>query len=876
MRLLAVFPLVFLSAVALAAERVTPAQEAVPASAVPELGGFLGERVRANTEYLLRFDVERFVRMAEERRHRDWFWIGEQPGKWLEAALYAIAQSGNADLRRKAEEALRRLVAAQEPSGYLGITDPALRAGRRPLRGMDAYELYFTLHALVSAYEHWRDEAALGAAKRLGDYFVEKIGAGKAEFYPVPKEVTIAGHPEHFGLEGALLAHPMARLGRVSGDAKYLDWSQWAVGSIDRWSGCDTLSNLDKVASGEMRLNQIQPNVHAHTLHMNLLGLLELYQATGDEALLRKVRGAWRDMVTYRLYITGGVSVAEVYRPDFDLPNTGNVVETCATMSWMLLNQRLLELTGEPHFADVIERLLWNHLPAAQTVDGDGWRYHTPLAGWKPEGCFTGPDCCSSSGPRILAMVPSFLYALTRDGIAVNQYVASAAKTKLPSGNELAIRQVTDYPAGEKVAIEVAPARPERFALRLRLPSWCEKPAIAVNGQPVTDELTPRSYAVLTRDWKQGDRVELTLPMQARWTAGRQGNDGLYALVRGPVVYALDSVWCDEPTRKALVGDAKGDPFPGLSGVLLDPDALDAGLTPAETPKRALGPAWRARIALADGGVPGATPKFLLGRETKDLGTLKPELECGTPATGGSRALATMLPFANVGTWYRTDAERNERKGRRDAYAVWLPAGTSGRFRTVDLRRAVNVHSNDGRGLFLSPAFTADCFPFAHFGAYTFRGIPFEIIDPAQNGGKNLVILKGGPPEAIASRYPAGATIPVGMRCRALHVLGGVAGWAFPGSQDRRVGAVVRIRYEDGPTQEVQWVSGEHLCDYNGKADVPGSLRVLDLGRTHLRLLRIPTNPRAKLTQLEIATTGTLVAPVVAALTAELPADPEE
>jgi len=885
MRWLAVLFPVFLSAVALAAERVVPAQEAVPASAVPELGGFLGERVRANTEYLLRFDVDRFVRMVEERRYRDWFWIGEQPGKWFEAALYAIAQSGSAELRKKAEEVLRRLVAAQEPSGYLGITDPKVRTDRRPLRGMDAYELYFTLHALVTAWEQWHDEAALGAAKRLGDYFVEKIGTGKAEFYPVPKEVTIAGHPEHFGLEGALLAHPMARLGRVAGDAKYLDWSRWAVGSIDRWSGCDTLSNLDKVASGEMRLNQIQPNVHAHTLHMNLLSLLELHQASGDEALLRKVRAAWRDIVTYRLYITGGVSVAEVYRPDFELPNTGNIVETCATMSWMLLNQRLLEWTGEPHFADVVERLLWNHLPAAQTVDsrfaakqndGDGWRYHTPLAGWKPDGCFTGPDCCSSSGPRILAMVPSFLYALTRDGIAVNQYVASAAKAKLASGNELTIRQVSEYPAGETVAIEVSPARPERFALRLRLPSWCEKPAIAVNGQPVADELTPRSYAVLAREWKQGDRVELTLPMQARWTAGRQGNDGLYALVRGPVVYALDTVWCDEPTRRALVGDAKGDPFPGLSGVLLDSDALDAVLAPDATPKRALGPAVRVRIALAGGGIPGATPKPSLGREASDPGMLKPELERGTLANSGTRAFATMLPFANIGTWYRSEAERAERRGRRDAYAVWLPAATSGRFRSVDLRRAANVHSNDGRGLFVSPAYAADCFPFPRYGAYSLRGIPFEIIDPAQNGGKNLVILKGGPPEAIASRYPAGVTIPVGMRCRALHVLGGVAGWAFPWSPDRRVGAIVRIRYEDAPTQEVQWVSGEQLCDYNGKADVPGSQRVLDLGRSHLRLLRIPTNPKGKIAQIEIATTGTIVAPVVAAITAELPADPGE
>jgi hypothetical protein len=844
------------------AAEVAPAQESLPPGTVAEVGGFLGQRLKGNAEYLLKFDVDRFVKVVEERKYRDWFWIGEQPGKWLEAAILAAEQSGNAALRKKAEDVLERLVAAQEPSGYLGVTDPAVRTDRKPLRGMDTYELYFTFHALLTAHERWKSDEALTAAERLGDFLIEKIALGKAEFFPLPKETTIAGHPEHFGLEGALLAHPMARLGRLSGERKYLDWSQWVVGSIDRWTVCGTLSNLDKVADGKLRLHEIQPNVHAHTLHMNLLSLLELYQATGDKTLLRKVRGAWDEIIASRVYVTGGVSVGEVYRPEYDLPNTGNVVETCATMSWLLLNQRLLELSGEPAFADLIERVLWNHLPAAQTIDGDGWRYHTPLAGWKPEGCFTGPDCCGSSGPRILAILPAFLAARTPDGIVVNQYAPSALRLKLASGNEVALRMGTGYPVSDKVQIEVAPARAEQFTLRLRLPAWCEKPTLSVNNQPVADPLKPGEYAALSREWKPGDRVELVLPMEARWVAGTRGNDGLRCLTRGPLVFALDTVWCDAATRAALVGDAKGDPICGLAGLVLGSDDPSAGLRPVETPERALGPAYRVRIALAD----------------------------------GKRALATMLPFANVGVWYRDEAEPVPRlagpaglvpavqeagrrtvgqadrgTGRRDAYAIWLPEASSGRFRAVDLRGAVNVHSNPGKGLFLSPAFAADVFPFPRYGAYALRGIPFEVIDPAQNNGKNLLILKGGPPKAIANGYPASVTIPVGFRCRALHVLGGVAGWAFPWSQDRRVAATVRIRYDDAPSQEFQLVSGEHLADYNTKADVPGSARVLDLGKSHLRLLRIRTSPRSKITQIEIATTGTIVAPVIAALTAELP-----
>ena len=818
----------------------TPPQNPIPPRAVTELGGFLGERYRGNIEQLLlKFDIDRYVRMVEEPTYRSWFWIGEQPGKWLEAAIDASEQSGHAELKAKAQEVLKRLVAAQEPGGYLGITDPEVRTARKPLRGMDPYELYFTLHALLTAYERWGDEAALAAARRLGDFFVERIAPGKAEFWPVPNDVTIAGHSVHYGLEGTLLAHPMARLYRLCRDARYRQWSQWVVGSIDRWSCCDTLSNLEKVASGQMRLYQIQPNVHAHTLHMNLLALLELYQATAEARLLRMVRGAWRDIITSRMYITGGVSVGERYRGNHDLPNTGSVVETCATMSWMLLNQRLLELTGEPEFADIIERLVWNHLPAAQTVDGDGWRYHTPLAGWKPDGCFTGPNCCSSSGPRILARLPSLVYARTHDGIAVHQYLPSTARLRLPSGNDVTLRQATDYPAGAKVAIEVSPTRPERFALRLRLPAWCEEPAAAVNGQPLEPSAEPPCYAVVAREWRRGDSVELTLPSEARWVAGTHRNDGLYALVRGPVVFALDTVWSDQATRRALVGKAKGAPLPGLAGVALDPDKPTDGLCPTQTPSRALGPAFVVRIARLD----------------------------------GSRARATMLPFANIGTWYRTDAERATRKGRRDSYAVWLPAATSGRFRTVDMSRAANVHSNAGRGLFVSAAARGEVFAFAHYGRHILGGVPFEVLDPADNDGRNLLILRGGPGGALARAYPARVRIAVGFRCRALHILGGVAGWGYPFDKDKRPAATLRIRYDDAPTQSVSLVNGHHLADYHTHDDVPGSRPALTLGRCQLRTLRIRTHPGSKITRIELADSGTLPAPVLAAITAELPAE---
>src|SRR5262249_40181085 len=151
--------------------------------------------------------------------------------------------------------------------------------------------------------------------------------------------------------------------------------SRWVVANLDKWSGWDAFSKLDRVAEGALGMHQLQPYTHVHTFQMNFLGLLRLYEISGDALMLRKVRGAWDDTVRRQMYITGGVGVGEHYEPGVYKPVTGDVAETCATMSWLQLNQALLELTGDLKYADVTERLLWNHIFASQTVDGDSYRY---------------------------------------------------------------------------------------------------------------------------------------------------------------------------------------------------------------------------------------------------------------------------------------------------------------------------------------------------------------------------------------------------------------------------------------------------------------------------------------------------------------------
>lgn len=625
------------------AAAIEPAQTELRPGAITNIGGFAGHRMALNiTARLLTFDIDYYVRLIETHRWRDWSWVGEQPGKWLDAAILCSETFRNEQLHDRATSVLRRILAAQQRDGYLGVTDTALRTPEHPLRGMDAYELYFTLHGLLTAHDEWNSQAALSSAARLGDYLIRYIGPGKAEFWPRAKDVTIAGHEVHHGLEGTLLIDPVMRLYQNTGEKRYLSWCQWVVGNIDKWSGTNYYSKLADVARGELGVNQLLPKVHVHTFQMNALGLMRMYSATGDSTYLNKVRGAWKDITTKRTYITGAPGYREYYQADYVLPNKGEGVETCSVMSWIQLNQALLDATGDPAHADVIERAMWNHAYATQTWDGDGFRYGVPMAGWKPAPYFTGPNCCSSSGPRLLGLLPGMIYGRSAKSIYVNQFIDSTAQIQLDPARTVQIIQRTKYPTSGRVVLEIHAPQPAHFELNVRLPSWCAKPSISVNANVVAS-LQPGTYASIERTWGSDDVVELSLPMDARWTRGEHGNAGSWALTRGPVVHVLDGVWQKPEVRGRLV---TSDSVPGAQGNLsLASDGQNVPTQAKETkaPKDALGPFYSAGVKLQD----------------------------------GTRAELALSPFANLGRWYADPEKKPDIKSQLYGYSVWLPGSSS-------------------------------------------------------------------------------------------------------------------------------------------------------------------------------------------------------
>lgn len=634
------------------ANKVGMVENAVRISNVENVKGFFGEHMKLNRDvYLKNFPIDKYVNIVSERKQTAWDWTkAEQHGKWIESAYLSAIQSGDKELLAKAEKELYRIIDSQESNGYLGATAKSYRSDKRPIRGMDPYELYFVFHALETVYEETGDKRPLEAVKKLADYFLHYFGPRKLEFWPsnlhapenkqkvLSGHSDFAGHAVHYSWEGTLLCDPMIRLYTITHDKRYLDWSKWVVGNIDKWSGWDAFSRLDSVAAGKLEISELQPYVHAHTFQMNFMGFLRLYQVKGDKSLLNKVEGAWNYIHEHQMYITGGVSVAEHYEKGYIKPLTGNIIETCATMSWMQLTQMLLQLTGDTKYADAIEKLMLNHVFAAQDALTGTCRYHTAPNGTKPNGYFHGPDCCTASGHRIISLLPSFFYAQKGNLFYINQL--------LPSGYKAADVDFTvggNYPTSENVVITINKCKSK--TLNIRIPAWCENPSVSINGKAV-DGVKAGKYCSLKRSWKAGDKIEVNLPMKLQWVKREHHadyekyylKDGEimyrehptknipYALMRGPVVYCVDMVWNPQIGNDDV--DIKNNMAFDTS-VLPEPVALpDSSF---------LGPCYKANAVYM-----------------------------GKPVT------LTMTPFCSIGQWWRNGEEKVAGWANAYSYAIWL------------------------------------------------------------------------------------------------------------------------------------------------------------------------------------------------------------
>ena len=486
-----------------------------------QIEGILGERMRANLEgRLLRVD-EKALLDCFRHRPGPQAWAGEHAGKFLHAAANTWLFTGDERLKTLMDRVARELIATQLPDGYLGTYTDDKR-----WTSWDVWVHKYDLIGLLAYFEATGDKSALDASRKIGDLLVATFGTGAGQ-----RDIIAAG--THVGMAATSVLEPMVKLYKLTGEQKYLEFCRYLVRAWDQPNGPRIIAAINSTGSVFKTAN-----AKAYEMMSNLVGLVELYRVAADPLYLKTARIAWQDIVDHRLYIDGTASSAEHFTDDGVLPgeDISDTGEGCVTVTFLQLTWQLLRVTGEPRYAEQLEHTVYNALLGAQDARTGNICYFTPLNGRK--NATPGVNCCVSSEPRGISMIPQLAWGSLDEGAAVLLYAPGRAKIPLDSG-ELTLESKTTYPLEGAVELTLRPGKPARFPLYLRVPAWTARYTAAIGGDTFSGKAG--EFLKIDREWKPGDTVRIQMDMTVRVLDGGVSYPHNVAIVRGPQVLALDA-----------------------------------------------------------------------------------------------------------------------------------------------------------------------------------------------------------------------------------------------------------------------------------------------------------------------------------------------
>jgi uncharacterized protein len=477
--------------------------------------------------------------------------------KWLEAVAWALADpaldASLADqLRQQLAETERLLRDAQQPDGYLDSHFQVRFPGERFVQLQWGHELYCAGHliqAAVALHRTTGDPGLLEVARRVADLIVDTFGTETGQVDGV------CGHPE---IETALV-----ELYRETGAESYLERASYFVdrrghgllgdGRFGRHYWQDHLPVRDAAS------------VEGHAVRQLYLlaGVADVYLETGDASLLEALERLWGGMVATKTYVTGGIGAHhsdEAFGDPYELPNERSYCETCAAISSIMFSWRMLLITGEAKYADLMERTLYNGFLAGLSLDGKRYIYANPLQ--VREGHIARGDdhdnqrmewfycaCCPPNVMRTLASLEHYVLLGGDARAGLHQYMTGRYAAAV-AGGEVCMEVSTDYPWDGTVTIRLAGTPAGLWELALRVPHWAEQPTLTVNGTAV-DTAPADGWWVVGRQWNDGDEVVLVLPLVPRFTVADPRLDaarGAVAVEYGPLVYCLEAI--DNPGHR--------------------------------------------------------------------------------------------------------------------------------------------------------------------------------------------------------------------------------------------------------------------------------------------------------------------------------------
>jgi DUF1680 family protein len=479
--------------------------------------------------------------------------------KTLEAMAALYASTRDAQLDAAMDKAIAVIAKSQRSDGYIytkSVIEQKKTGATKQFDDKLSFEAYNIGHLMTAACVHYRatgKTTLLEVAKKAGDFL--------NAFYTraTPEQARNAICPSHY--------MGIIELYRTTGEQRYLALARKLIDIRGASEGTD--DNSDRTAFRNMQ------KVVGHAVRANYLfaGVADVYAETGDATLLPALNRMWDNVVNHKMYITGGCGalydgvsvdgtsynpdtvqkVHQSYGKDYQLPNFSAHNETCANIGNVLWNWRMLQLTGDAKYADIVELALYNSVLSGVSMDGNKFFYTNPLAqsqaypyqlrwmGGRQE-YIALSNCCPPNTVRTIAEVSNYVYNLTDSMLQVNLYGGNELQTYLSKGRLLKVKQETDYPWNGKVKLSIEGMPPGHFAVRVRIPGWCHKFNIKASGSK--QYTMDKGYAVLLRKWTGKDEIVLDMAMPATLMESHElveETRNRVAVKRGPLVYCLES-----------------------------------------------------------------------------------------------------------------------------------------------------------------------------------------------------------------------------------------------------------------------------------------------------------------------------------------------
>ena len=528
-------PILAFAALATAAPAVAPQAAPFPLKDVRLLDGPFKDAVNRNVNYLLSLDPDRLLYTFRVNaglpatakplggwEKPDCELRGHSLGHYLTACSLMYAATGDERLKQRAAAVVKGLAQVQAalPSqgyhaGYLSAF-PESFLDRWDEAGK-VWAPWYTLHkimaGLVDDYEVFGDKQALDVAVRMAGWVKYRVDRRTPEQMQKSMNIEIGG-----------ISESLANLYAITGNPDQLRTAR----AFDHDVIFGPLSQGVDPFDGK----------HANTQIPKLIAAARLYELTGDTKYRRIAEFGWQRVALSRSYVHGGHSDNEHFFPvnEFAQHLGPDTAETCNTYNMLKLTRHLMAWQPSAELSEFNERALFNHILSAQDPKTGMFVYFATVKPGHfktystPENSFW---CCVGTGMENPARYGESIYFHSADALYVNLFIASEVTWKEKG---VVLRQETRFPDEDRVQLTVKCERPVELNLNLRHPRWAEGMTIAVNGKTV-DAGGPGTYAAVKRKWKNGDRVELRLPMALR-TEPLPGTTDKIAFLYGPIVLA--------------------------------------------------------------------------------------------------------------------------------------------------------------------------------------------------------------------------------------------------------------------------------------------------------------------------------------------------